>query len=535
MVKNPKSMFRLSRVFVVVLLVLAGLVLAAPAAAKTVPGSPPFRVVILDHMAGWQLRDFARHGAIGLLVPGTGPSTNRRQALAQLVRGVRENSYLGGVPAGPSLLSVNAVTGTPTGERLIVVTLPPKGAPVANDKRYWVAVLGGGFRGLLVSKTTRIPGLVSVVDIAPTALGRLRGSLASTPSAHPIATLRRLNTQIHANNRLKLAALIVLACFVALLAVLRPRAALTAVPAALLANVALGATHMTSEVALLAVLIVATVAGGLGFARLCASDWSLLALFTAVLYVYALLLVSHPDWVAITPFGPTQNSRFWGLGNQLSTLMLAPMVAAAVIAGRRLGALGFAAVAIPSIVLMTDNRLGSDGGGAAVLVVALAFLGARTLRFGLRGFAALFLVATTFTFWLMQRNLQGPGPDHLGSVFDHGVGGLWAVVRDRVPLSYLPAIHNWTVVLPLAVWFVASFAITVYVARTRSTRDLVLTLGVATGTSLLVNDSAMYELTGGVAALASVARFVPAPAMPLRLTSVVRALAPAQMHSSEVP
>ena len=38
----------------------------------------------------------------------------------------------------------------------------------------------------------------------------------------------------------------------------------------------------------------------------------------------------------------------------------------------------------------------------------------------------------------------------------------------------------------------------------------------ALATSLLVNDSAAYELTGGVAALAAVARFVPSIA-PLRM------------------
>ncbi len=175
-------MLRRRRLLLFSLIALAGIVPASPAAAKTVPGSPPFRVIILDHMAGWQLRQFARHGAVGLLVPGTGPTTNRRQALAQLVRGVRQVSYLGGVPTGPRLLTATAATGTPSRPRTIIVTLPPKGAPVQNDKRYYVVVLGGGFHGLLVSKTTRIPGLVSIVDIAPTALGHQRGSLMAVPS-----------------------------------------------------------------------------------------------------------------------------------------------------------------------------------------------------------------------------------------------------------------------------------------------------------------------------------------------------------------
>jgi len=515
-------MLRRPRVLLLPLLAVLAFWLAAPANAKTVPGTPPFRVVILDHMAGWQLRDFARHGAVGLLVPGTGPTTNRRQALAQLVRGVRADSYLGGVPDGPPLLSASAATGTPSHARTIVVTLPPKGEPISNDKRYYVAVLGGGFHGLLVSKTTKIPGLVSVVDIAPTALGHLRGSLASTPSKHAIGTLRLLNAQIHANNRLKLAALIVLGCWALFFAFFIPRAALTIVPAALVTNVLLEVGHATNEVVIMTGVVLGSTVGGLVLARLCRSDWALLGLFLFVLLGYGWLLARHPEWVAITPFGPTQNSRFWGIGNQLETLLLAPIVAGAVIAGRRFGVLGFGLFGALGLVLMTDNRLGSDGGGAIVLGVALAFLGARTFKLGPRGFALLLGAAAVVVLKVVSSNLDSAGPNHLRSAFDSGLSGVWAVARNRVPLSYLPALHNWTVVLPLALWFAATFALAVYVARRRPTRDLVLTIGLATLTSLVVNDSAMYVVTGGVGVLGSIVRFAPAPAVPFGLRSLVR-------------
>jgi hypothetical protein len=508
---------------------LAALVTAAPAAAKTVPGSPPFRVVILDHMAGWQLRQFARHGAVGLLVPGAGPTTNRRQALAQLVRGRQENAQLGGVPAGQPLLSANLATGTPSHARTIIVTLPPKtlnGATVANDKRYYVVVLGGGFHGLLVSTTTRIPGLVSIVDIAPTALGRVRGTLTSTPSSHAIAHLKSLNAQIHANNRLKLAALIVLACFAALLAAVRPRAALTAVPAALFASIALGALQVTNEVSILAVLIVVTVGGGLALARLCRTDVGLLLLFLSVVLVHMYLMAVRPGWVALTPLGPTQNSRFWGIGNQLETLLLAPLLGGAAIAARRFGVIGFAAFGVLGLFMMTDNRFGSDGGGAIVLGIALAFLGARMLRIGVRGFVTLLLAGALVVLKVVSSNLSTAGPDHLRSAFAHGVGSLWAVAKNRVPLSYAPAIHNWPVVLPLALWFLVSFAIALYAARRRPPRDFVLALGLAMATSLAVNDSAMYELTGGIVVLSALVRFAPAPAVPVTVRSLVRAVLP---------
>ncbi len=517
---------------VVLLVALAGLLTAPAVGARTVPGSPPFRVVIVDHLNTQELRHLARHGAVGLLVPGVGPTTNFRQALAQLVRGAEKNAHLGGVPSGPRLLSAAEVTGLPSESRLIVVTMPPKGPPENNDVRYTIAVLGGGFHGLLVSRTTRIPGLVSIVDIAPTALGHARGSLSSIPTAHPVASLVSLNEQIHANNRLKLAALIIVACFIALLVFVRPRAAMTAVPAALLTSIVLGAAQVTNEVAILAVLIVGTLAGGLWLARVCRTDERLLALIVAVIILHLWLLAAKPEWVALTPLGPTQNSRFWGIGNQLETLLLAPLLVGATISARRFGIAGFAAFSLLSLVLMTDNRFGADGGGAIVLGVAFAFLGARTLRLGVRGFTTLLLAAAAVVLALVSFGLHASGPNHFRSAFGHGFSGLLAVARNRVPLSYAPTLHNWPLVLPLALWFVAALAFAVYWARGRATRDLVFALGLAIVTSLLVNDSATYELTGGVAALGALVRFTPT-ASPIRLTSLARLPLPGQPVPNE--
>jgi hypothetical protein len=518
----------------VLLVLLAGLVMVGPGAAKTVPGSPPFRVVIVDHLSAAQLRHMAVHGAVGLLVPGAGPTTNRRQALAQLVRGAQMNAHLGGVPSGPRLISASVVTGTPTGMRTIVVAMPPKGPPEPNDRRYPIVVLGGGFHGLLQSTTTKIPGLVSIVDVAPTALGHKRSALTSISAADPLASLSSLDRQIHANNRLKLPALIVVACAILLLAGVRPRAAMTSVLAALLTSVALGAAQVTNEPLIVGLLLTGTLGGGLWLAHVCRTDGRLLALIVAVLVIHLALLAKRPEWVAITPLGPTQNSRFWGIGNQLETLLLAPLLAGATLAGRRYGRPGFALFAAAALVLVTDNRLGSDGGGAIVLAVAFAFLAARVLRLGVRGFVTLLLLGATAVLGLVSLNLRTPGPNHLRSAFAHGVSGLAAVAENRVPLAYAPAVHDWPLVLPLALWFAVAMVLAVRIARRRSTRDLVLAVGLAIGTSLLVNDSATYELVGGVAALAALVRFTPAVA-PLTVPVLARMPLPAQPVPNEAP
>jgi hypothetical protein len=527
-------MLRLARVALVSLL-LAGAMLvgAAPAGARTVPGSPPFRVLVFDHLTEAQFRHLAARGAVGLLVPEVGPTTNRRQALAALVRGAEVNARLGGVPGGPRLIAASSATGTPTGHDVVALALPPKGAPIENDRRYRIAVLGRGFHGLLTSRTTRIPGLVSIVDIAPTALGRARGTLASVPSPDPLAALASLDRQIHANNRLKFPALFIVAGALLLLALLGLRAAATAVPAALLVSIGLGAAEVSNEVVICGAVAAGTVLGALWLARLCRSDGALLGLYAGVLLLHGLLLARRPEWVALTPLGPTQNQRFWGVGNQLETLLLAPMLAGAVLARRRFGIAGFAAFAFLSLILMLDNRLGADGGGAIVLGVAFAFLGARLLRLGARGFATLLLVSATAVLAIVSYDLGAPGPNHLRSAFSRGAAGLVDVAVNRVPLSYRPALAQWPLVLPLGICFVVALWLALRLTRQRVRRDLLLALGVAVGTSLLVNDSAAYVLAGGIAVVAAVARLVLVPG-PVKVPAVARAALDAQPVPTEV-
>jgi hypothetical protein len=465
---------------------------------------PQFRVILVEDFTVADLKALSRHAAVGLLVPGVGSVTNRHSALESLVRGEDVNPYLRRTPRQRPLLRIVHRHDLPKliGSA-IVVALPPGGLLRSNETRYPIAVVGGGYRGLLTSPTTRIPGLVSIVDVAPTALGHARGALGFAPTADPVPQLRLLDGQIHANDRLKLTTLIILACTLVLLAVLRPPAALPAVLSALAVNLIAGATHVATEPLLVAMMLVGTIVGGLAIGRLCSGDRRLLAAILAVLLVYVVLLVLHPDWVAITPLGPTQNSRFWGIGNQLETLLVAPIVAGGAIASRRYGLAGFAAFAL-LLVLVTDNRLGSDGGGAVVFGVALAFVGARVLRLGWRGFLTLLLLHGGVVTAIIELNLRLPGPDHLRGAFSHGVPGLFAVVANRVPLAYLPALRQWPLLLPLGLFLLAVFVFAIRACERRS-RDLVLAAGLALAISLLVNDSGTYELAGGVAVLAALA------------------------------
>jgi hypothetical protein len=187
---------------------------------------------------------------------------------------------------------------------------------------------------------------------------------------------------------------------------------------------------------------------------------------------------------------------------------------------------------------MTDNRLGSDGGGAIVLGVALAVLGWRLFRLRLSGLIALLAGAALAVLWLVQRGLAQTGPDHLRSAFDGGVTGFLASLGSRWPLSYLPALQEWTLVVPLLLVLAAAFVVAWRRTEVAATRDLLLALGVALVTSLLVNDSAAYELAGGITVVGSAARFVPTSA-PLRIrvrVPVLRRSSPAvEPVASESP
>lgn len=531
-----------SRLVILLAVVSATVVaLATPgtASART-PGDAAYTVVVLDHISDSMFAAFSRRGAIGLLRPGVGETTSRRLALAELVRGVEIKGPLDGHHRVPQI-GVRKGTGAhmPVCRRCIILELPTAGhGRVPNDSLYRIAVIGQGYHGLLTSPRTRIPGLTSVFDVVPTALpGHPTTQLSWTPSSHPLAAVATLNRQIGADNRLKLPSLFILAALLIVLALLGLRGAVTAVPAALLTNLVLGVTQVSNEVALIAGISAGTVLLAFLLARLCRSDDALLALFGGVIALYAVTMALKPEWSAINPLGPTQNQRFWGIGNQLETLMLVPLLAGAMIAQRRFGLLGFAVFGALGLVVMTDNRLGADGGGAITLGVALAVLGWRLFRFRLGGFIALLGSAALVVVWIVSRGLAQPGHDHFRGAFSGHGHGFLNVLASLVPLSYMPALHRWMEVLPLLVACVTAFVLARRRAPSRATRDLLLALGVALLTSLLVNDSAEYVLAGGIAALCAAYRFAPTSG-PVRVSVPVfmrRSQPAAVAVSSEAP
>ena len=238
------------------LVAIGALALAGTARAATV------EVIVVPHPLSPQ--KYAYRGAVGLMPPGAGPTVTRGGALAALVRGKVQSSLLGGVPGGRPLIALGA---RKRANVSIFVSLPPPGKH-ANDRRYPVAIVGGGYRGLLTSPSTRIPGLVSIADIAPTAVALAKGDHARIgwkdgTNADLSLLDRRLGQQLRARDGavaiLAFSALALTLLALALSSPILARAALLASPFTAAFAITLVAIDVTRPAVFLPLLAVLTV------------------------------------------------------------------------------------------------------------------------------------------------------------------------------------------------------------------------------------------------------------------------------------
>ena len=129
--------------------------LALALLALTLAGTASAAVRVVEP---FPLDRYAGSGAIGLAVPGAGPTVTRDSALNTLLTGKVVSSLLGGAPAGRRLIVLD--TGPPPDT---LVVLPTAGR--SENTRYPIAVTPGP-RGVLTSSSTRIDGLVSLANVA---------------------------------------------------------------------------------------------------------------------------------------------------------------------------------------------------------------------------------------------------------------------------------------------------------------------------------------------------------------------------------
>jgi mono/diheme cytochrome c family protein len=409
--------------------------------------------------------DYADRAAVGLLVPGAGPTVTRESALSALVRGKLEHGLLGGIASGKPLLQLGAAGG-PT----ILVSLPPPGRS-ENETRYPIALLGE--RGLLTSDSTRIDGLVSVTDVAT---GRLR----VVASDDPAAALETLDDRIERNDRWRLPLTIALAALLAVLALVRPQLAVRTLLVALAANLWL--SPLLAVAAGIAVLVLP-----IGLA--CA----------AILAAYLVAIGLDAETVALSPFGPSQSGRFYGVDNLLETMLLAP----ALLGAARLGRAGIGVAAL-AFVTIGGSRFGADGGGIVVLAVAYLVLVLRLQRRALtwRLAAAVAAGAVALALGLLGLDAATGASSHVTQAVGDGPGALAGDLADRIELSV-----RRTAASAGATFVVLGSLVLLAAIALRPRRDAVLDAFLAgLAVSLVVNDTPSDVLGIGVAIALALAR-----------------------------
>lgn len=415
------------------------------------------------------LMQAATTGAVGLAVPGAGPTVTRESALNTLLTGTVESSLLGGTPTGTPLIELDG--SRPTEE--IRVTLPGTGRR-RNDTRYPVAVVGGGAAGVLTSDSTRITGLVSLADVAT---GRLRW----IRDDDPVGTLATLESRIDRNARIRMPLTLALVIAAGLVGLLAPRWAPRLVLVALAANLWLAGWWVVALAGLAALAL------PLGSA--CA----------ALVAAYLVTLGLDAEAVALSPFGPSQAGRFYGVSNLLATWLLLPALLG-VAALRRWGI----ALAAAALLAVGGNRFGADGGGLLVLLAGYGTLAARLggVRLTPARLAGLGAIVLATALALVGLDAALGGSSHVTAALGDGPRAVLGDVVDRLELSVRRAASGLAP-LSTAIGLTALAVIATRRPRTPVT-DAVL---VAVVVSLLVNDTPTDVAAAGATVAFLVHRF----------------------------
>jgi mono/diheme cytochrome c family protein len=431
--------------------ILVALAVATPAVAavRVVAPFPPER--------------YAKSGAIGLAVPGAGPTVTREAALRTLLTGKVASSLIGGPSAGTPLITLGQ---GPPPDTLVV--LPPAGR--SENTRYPIAVTPGP-RGVLTSDSTRIDGLVSLADVA-------NGDLEVVAVDDPVATLERLEDRIARNDRIRLPLTVLVGGIAYVVALFAPRFAPRVLLVALAANLWLAGWWLVALVALTALLLPLGVA--------CA----------AVLIAYLLVLGLDPEAVALSPFGPSQAGRFYGVSNLLETMLLVP----ALIGAARIGRAG-PAVAVLALVTVAGSRFGADGGGLIVLLAAYGtlLLGTTRARLGAARLAAVGVAAVALGLVLVGVDAALGGSSHVTHAVGDGPGALLGDFGDRLEISARRTFQSFGPAFAA----LASLAVLLFVATRRPRGPLTDAVLVGVLVSLLVNDT-----PGDVLGMGAVGAFV---------------------------
>jgi hypothetical protein len=448
---------------------------------------------------------YAARGAVGSMVPASGSTVSRATALASLTRGKLENALLGGKPKGKPLISL----GGPPAPVTIYVALPPAGQH-HNLARYPIAMVGDGYHGLLLSSSTHIPGLVSIADVAPTVRALERGEkpiMTSRPAGNAPAELSELKARLDAahfarkkSTRVMIGLVFGFAALAWLLrSLLFARASLLAIPAMVLGSTIASALHVEHGVPWWTGVIALGLALPLAIA---ARRPALLALaLAALLGTYAVFLGAWSSTVSLAALGPHPEGggRFFGLTNQVETLLLGPTLALGALVALPLLPL----VGLASLVVVGWSRLGADGGGLLVYAAGFATLALLSVRGRITVVRAVLAGAGVVAVGLALVGLDAltGGSSHVTHAVGGGPGSLFSDLGHRIRLSWRGIVNKRDHLEIALVSLLTLVGLGLIRPRSRTLDSLLVALAV----SLVVNDSGFDILRFG--ALVAIAIF----------------------------
>ena len=455
-------------------------------------------------------------GAVGLYVPGTGATVSRAGAIAALRRGTVESDL--GLADGKIL--VDLAFGVPAQplRPAVYVSLPPPGEH-PNTKRYRVIIVGAGYHGILTSDSTRIRGLVSIADLAPTAVALEEGRsppIRSEPERDALADLRALDTRLSRVHHDRGWVFVTVVLTIIALAVFAPRAAglggAAAVTASLLLSWA-GATRFGLVIPAMAVLTIAfAVAGSLRRRIIPIVVAAFLAAFTIVLAV-------DPELNSLGVLGarPDGGGRFHGVGNQLETLLLPPVLVAAAIGGLR----PFVPLAALALVAIGWSKAGADGGGVLVFATALGVLGLRLRGLSLtpRRLALVSVAVLVVALAFVGLDAVLGGSSHVTRAVGSGPDSLLGSLGHRLHLSWVSATDHWYRILI----FLGCLAAIVLMGTMRPRRATVDALLAGLAVSLVVNDTPVDVIGLGALGCLVLVRWESVDSRPMRLRAFTAA------------
>jgi hypothetical protein len=485
-----------------VLVCAFALVLASSAAAKVSDDfaghhRQVFPVYVVRGLTLGDLPQLATEGAVGVMVPNAGPRTSQAAAFAGMVRGVLYNTRLP-MPRDVVLIHVKQTNAIPAHGPAIVVGLPPA-TSAPNDRRYPIAVIGHGYHGLLTSSLTRVPGLVSIADVARTAL-QTPHALDWQEDGGPVATSYRLERQIEIARGTTMPGSVLVMSLLVLFALFFPRGAPTAFGTAIGVNLVQGWFPAGDAAPRVTLLGLCTVAGGILGPKFFRNKTALGLALVALLGAYAASMLIRPSTLSLAPIGPELTSRFFGVSNLLETWLLYPALLGGALLMRRFGWLAFLGTAALALATIAENKLGSDGGGAIVVGVAFALLAVHLVGAQKRYTLPALGIAGVVVLGLVNLDAAASGPDHLRGAVQGGFNGIMNVAANRVPLAYSRMVEQWWLLIPGLAAVIVGLAVVRY-GRSRTDRALAVAFLGGLAASLLVNDSPGPVAIGGLAAV----------------------------------